>query len=48
VAPQASCEPSAQDSLEAPHEEPPQVEAAAVLTDLVMTILIGTPTVRLT
>jgi len=48
VAPQASCEPSAQDSLEAPHEEPPQLEAAAVLTDLVMTILIGTPTVRLT
>ena len=38
----------AQDSLEAPHEEPPRVEAAAVLTDLVTTILIGTPTVRLT
>ena len=48
VAPQASCEPSAQDSLEAPHEEPPRVEAAALLTDLVTTILIGTPTVRLT
>ena len=48
VAPQASCEPSAQDSLEAAHEEPPRVEAAALLTDLVTTILIGTPTLRLT
>ena len=48
VAPQASCEPSAQDSLEAPHEEPPQVEAAAPLLGLVTTILIGTPTLRLT
>jgi len=48
VAPQASCEPSAQDSLEAAHEEPPRVEAAAPLSGLVTTILIGTPTLRLT
>ncbi len=48
VAPQASCEPSAQDSQEAPHDEPSRVEAEALLTNLVTTILIGTPTVRLT
>ena len=48
IAPQGSCEHPAQDSLGAPHDEPSRVEAEALLTNLVTTILIGTPTVRLT
>ena len=48
MAPQGSCGHPAQDSLGAPHDEPPRVEAEALLTNLVTTILIGTPTVRLT
>jgi len=48
MAPQRSCGQPEQNSLGAPHDETPRVEAEALLRNLVTTILIGTPTLRLT